>query len=120
MKKLLILPCLMFALATIFLGCDGDGKSRCDVPDPANQIPWLRDTITDLKGTEQDVAIYMGDYKGQKVFLFNLCCPTCKFFAVPNIYTCMGTKIENADLSVYYSTMIVYHKEDSECISIGH
>jgi hypothetical protein len=119
MKAFIAVPAaVIFACLTI-LACDSDGdnSSFCNVTDPVKELPWLRDTVAELKTSGEDVTVRMGEYQHQKVFMFSICCITCSRFnyLAPTLYNCMGKEIENADLNKFTYQETIYRKDDSDC-----
>ena len=115
MKKSISLLFIIVFVSFAFVGCDRDNHSFCDVSDPL-KLTWLKDTIADLDNSPQDIVIHMGNYKGQKAFEFMICCLTCsRLNYAPELYNCLGKKIENPDLNEFTYEKTVYRKPGTEC-----
>ena len=96
------LAVLMFSAVVFACGSDDDSKSRCDdgsdrvcnVCNPRENLPWLRDKIAGLKNSEQgnQVVLYSGTYEKQPVFVQGSCCRACQW--IPVVWTCDGQHLD--------------------------
>jgi hypothetical protein len=118
MKKLVAVPFVAFFVCALIFSCDSDSdKSFCDVSDPVKELQWLKDTVSEIQASNQDIIVQTGEYKGQQVFTFLICCPVCsgRSFVAPELYNCAGAKIQNADFDKYTYQEKLYSKPDSDC-----
>lgn len=96
------LAVLMFSAVVFACGSDDDSKSTCDdgsdpvcnVCNPTENLPWLRDKIAELESSEQgnQVTIYWGTYENQPVFVQGSCCNACLW--TPIVWTCDGEQLD--------------------------
>jgi hypothetical protein len=103
-KTPFILRPLAVLLFSVVLACgsDDDSSSTCDdgsdpvcnVCNPTENLPWLRDKIAELKNSEQgnQVVLYSGMYENRPVFVQGSCCAACLW--IPVVWTCDGEHLD--------------------------
>ena len=108
---------LIAFFTTISFSCEDDSQSTvCDVKDPAEDLPWLKNMI-DLWEVNSTIYTYMyvdqGTYLGQTVLIVKNCCPVCdSYFPV---YNCAGQELQGVNLSDIKNLKTVWKPEDSLC-----
>jgi hypothetical protein len=62
------------------------------VNNPAQDLPWLREKVKALRERQSSYEyIQQATYRGQTVFIFGNCCPSCN--TVVPVYNCQGELI---------------------------
>lgn len=124
MKKLLIL--FVFGIAA----CedhDSDVSKRneiiintCGVSDPTQELPWLKERITEIEQSSNDLGKYFyfvqGTYKNQTVFMGLDCCPTCD--TVWTVSDCEGNLLfymHDSEANDIKDKHVIWRAQDSPC-----
>lgn len=108
------------------IGCGDDDNdftiiAACEVNNPIEELPWLKNQVDDIENNEGDIAKYffieIADYNSQTVFISNNCCPVCN--TVVPVFDCegrslglLGSDILPNELS---NTRIIFKREDFSC-----
>ncbi len=73
-------------------GCEKANSELCGGNDPANDLPWLKQQISQLSTLTQCNSISRSTYKEQTVFVLSTCDPNVN--STPILYNCDGNKLE--------------------------
>jgi hypothetical protein len=108
-----ILPIL--ALALLFSCQESEGPKNCNVANPIEDLPWLKEGIKSTQELNLVDYFYLvqGKYKGATVFSFLNCCPFCK--SVPQILDCEGNVITNASITDVTDQKVIWRPSTSVC-----
>jgi hypothetical protein len=108
-----ILPILV--LAFLFSCQESEGPKNCNVANPIEDLPWLKEGIKSTQELNLVDYFYLvqGTYKGATVFTFLNCCPFCKF--VPQILDCEGNVITNASINDVTNQKVIWRPATSVC-----
>jgi hypothetical protein len=99
---------LLLLAATFVFSCHENIESAattpaCGVPDPANQLEWLRTEIESLTvqptPAYMDYIAYAATYKGDQVIYIMICCPTCNTIP-PLVRDCRGTVLGQLGIEI--------------------
>jgi hypothetical protein len=115
-----VLMVVFLAMMTVFSCERDDFNNTCNVDDPVEDLPWLRERISTILVTNPEIAKYqyisMAEYNGETVFMFGNCDPLA--LSVFPIFNCsdvlIGTLGEIPADSLLNSE-IVWKTEDSLC-----
>jgi hypothetical protein len=102
----------LFIILALIAGCkkaavEPEHYTACDVPDPVEDLPWLKSEIAAQQKDSAfvDLNVMRGTYKSRTVIWISVCCPTCDLLP-PTARYCDGsiagqfiTEIKNADLT---------------------
>lgn len=99
-------------------------KTTCGVSNPAEELPWLKTKIDDLKQTGLyelgQVYVWQIEYNGETYFVLDNCCPNCN--SVLSIYTCDGEDVSsNQTISDYIYSYdksindVIWNPENFSC-----
>jgi hypothetical protein len=112
-------------LFTLFIGaisCSNDlDDTTCRTKDPKNDLQWLKEAITAMEADTSELAKYFfieqATYKGETVFVFSNCCPTCN--TVVNVFDCkgklLGTLYGEIPVEMIRDTTLLFKRYDSPC-----
>ena len=108
-----ILPILVLVL--LFSCQESENPQGCDVANPIEDLPWLKEQINTSasSGLADYVYLIQGTYKGATVFTFLNCCPFCK--SVPQILDCEGNLITNASITDVTDQKVIWRPATSVC-----
>ena len=106
-------------LLIIVSACQYDDvpKTNCGVKDPANDLPWLKQMISDLEKSSLRpyFRVEQVEYKGEVGFYVNNCCPVCD--TLPIFYKCSGDQVTNIDTSLLTPKGITWQPADYSCLN---
>jgi len=87
----------------------------CDVSDPANNLPWLKDQIHEIEQSplRKYYRVEKVEYKGETGFYITNCCPFCDTF--PVFYRCSGEAIPYVAGSNIVSKGVIWQPSDYTC-----
>lgn len=93
MKRTLIILITIFIVAS----CGKDentGKSTCDLADPIEELPWLKEIKNSLTNCSIEMSILQGTYKNQTVFYISMTDPRVDAIQTATLLDCEGKVIE--------------------------
>ena len=87
----------------------------CDVPDPANDLPWLKTKIKELESSDltEYFMAYEVEYNGQSLITFVTCCPMCSW--MPQYYDCSGNVVPITNKMALERKRDVWKPKDYAC-----
>jgi hypothetical protein len=91
LKPGIMKPSILLGLALLLATCSND-EHTCSVNDPAQDLPWLKETIESYKTGYTDVTIEQGRFVLNTVFIITPCCLTCRSIVAvtPWVRNCEG------------------------------
>lgn len=91
-------------------------KFACDVSDPANNLPWLKERIHEIEQSSlrQYFRVEKVEYDGEIGFYVSSCCPLCS--TVPLFYKCSGDSILITDPSKLVVKGVIWQPSDYSCL----
>lgn len=109
---------LYISLFLVVLSCRDEQTLSCDVQDPIENLPWLKDLVAEKAALPPDPGIgyyiYIGKYQGRDVIIDDICCPTCDY--LPIVYECGGNKVEDANVySAITDRRLLWRSATSPC-----
>lgn len=111
MRKYLAALVLLIAFA-----CKEESITVCSTNDPANDLPWLKEKIDNIKNSPERKYFQMeqAEYNGQFVFYANNCCPYCSTIMI--YYDCDGNALESVDNSKLKNFKTIWKPDDFACL----
>lgn len=94
MKRTLIILITIFIVAS----CGKDentGKSTCDLADPIEELPWLKEIKNSLTNCSCEISILQATYKNQTVFYTAMTDPLCDGVQTITLLDCEGKVIRS-------------------------
>lgn len=90
--------------------------TTCDVRDPANDLPWLKEKIAGIQQSSihQYFRVEQVEYNGETGFYIDNCCPFCD--TLPIFYKCSGEAVTNIDTSKLISKGVIWQPSDFSCV----
>lgn len=73
------------------ISCEKSGGTLCGGIDPAANLPWLKQKISQLSTSAQCQSISRSTYKSQTVFILANCDPLAN--TIPLLYDCEGIQL---------------------------
>jgi hypothetical protein len=95
---------------------DKDEPEVCDVDDPVNDLPWLKDRAAEIQNSEFSAKyfyIVQAEYDGRIVFYVNNCCPMCD--TLITYRDCSGTQLESVDVTRVKNSKRIWTPKELEC-----
>jgi hypothetical protein len=90
--------------------------NNCDVRDPANDLPWLKDRIHELSQSSlhQYFRVEQVEYNGEICFYVNDCCAICD--TTRPVYRCNGNLVSDVDYSKLVLKGVIWQPIDYVCL----
>lgn len=100
----------------IAFACKEESITVCSTNDPANDLPWLKEKIDNIKNSPERKYFQMeqAEYNGQFVFYANNCCPYCSTIMI--YYDCDGNALESVDNSKLKNFKTIWKPDDFACL----
>lgn len=97
---------VLFLLSLALLGCTKEGNEKsllttCEVANPIEDLPWLRDLTASLVDCGCEISIVEGTYEMQTVFFLALTDPVCNGVVFPTLQDCDGAIIRTFTIEDY-------------------
>ncbi|MEI9917983.1 MAG: hypothetical protein WDO14_04185 [Bacteroidota bacterium] len=111
MKKIVLV--ILIALSA----CQHDEpKTNCDVDDPINNVPWLKQKVQEIESSQsrQAYTVYKVKYNGETGFYISFCCAACNMIVL--FYHCDGTSTPVSDFSQMETIATLWKPEDYKCL----
>ena len=88
----------------------------CEVRDPANDLPWLKEEIQNLEQSSirEYFRVEKVEYNGETGFYISNCCPFCD--TIPIFYKCSGDHVIVTDLSKLVLKGVIWQPADFSCL----
>ncbi|MCW3787629.1 hypothetical protein [Plebeiibacterium sediminum] len=109
---------LALIISVTFNSCDkaddNDKVDICDVSNPAEDIPWLKNAIDDVK--EDEYAYYVkAVYNGATVFYYGNCNPVVDYISI--VQNCDGDNLgfTNEFYDDLTDISVIWKHENSKC-----
>lgn len=121
MKNLLMTTALLVAIASCNKE-EQEPKVVCTVEDPLIELTWLANELEDLKKSSfiKYYFISTAEYKGETVFIFGNCCPSCN--SVIPVRNCegdllgiLGNRPEDVDYQQLKENRFIWQGEEGQC-----
>lgn len=115
-----LIPVILFVI--IIVSCKGEieNNNTCNVSDPIEDLPWLRERIGLIISGNQQLARYqyisMAEYRGETVFMFGNCDPLA--ISIFPIFNCKNERIGalgEIPADSLFNREIIWKTEDSAC-----
>jgi hypothetical protein len=112
---------VVFLVMTTVFSCERDDfNNTCNVDDPVEDLPWLRERISTILVTNPEIAKYqyisMSEYNGETVFMFGNCDPLA--ISVFPIFNCSNVQLGflgEIPADSLLNREIIWKTEDSAC-----
>lgn len=73
---------------------ENTGKSTCDLANPIEELPWLKEIKNSLTNCSIEMSILQGTYKNQTVFYVSMTDPRVDAIQTATLLDCEGKVIE--------------------------
>lgn len=122
-KKINLLQLIIFTGFLVVFSCEKDflADNTCDVSNPLEELPWLKNIITDLEQSSSYAdftLISMARYQGETVFLESNCNPAAN--SITPVINCSGDRIGIlGEISPGSLTdmKVIWKSQNSHCIT---
>ena len=123
MKKLLLVSSfILLGLLSCTHDRDDNLKNVCNVANPTEDLPWLKDKIQELEQSSLyasgEIYISQTTYNGDNIFIIGNCCATCN--TIVPIYNCEGDVLGSIgdgtfDTNLLETDVIIWKPENFVC-----
>jgi PBP1b-binding outer membrane lipoprotein LpoB len=115
---------IILAISILFAGCSKEkdqNKQICNLADPINELPWLKEIKNSLTNCSCQISIFQVTYDQQTVFYTAMNDPLCDGVQTYTLYNCEGKVVEviPSDKIQAFQTKVTDVKNLYRCKNLG-